>query len=144
MNNNDFNLVDKEKTIGAELQCYAGGGGGLSFTYCRNGISTGQKVTLRDVKWFIKNRRPDLGEFLVARNGGSENGDFILFRPCKRLSTDEISFNGNSYRYERLGQLLAVYNDENAEIRNESVKAAIRFYLDNESYLDSIIYKGGL
>lgn len=144
----EFSLEDKEKTIGARLCCYAGGGGYLSFVYERNDpergrIATGDRVTVRDIKWYLKHR----DEYLRSNNyfiGQFGDGPYFLFQPCRRLAPDELSVGGKSYRYEKAGHVLMLFSEEGREVKNLNILSVVKFYLENEQALDELIYRGGL
>ncbi len=140
----EFNLADKEKTIGAELFCYASGNGALSFVYERGGKATGDTVTYRDVKWFVEHRKPELKSWMIGRF--SELGPYFLFKPVTRTGPDELNVGGRAYRYERAGLQLWVYSTDHDKrvVNNLDIRAQINFYLDHEKELDEIIYAGGL
>lgn len=148
--NVEFRLENKEKEIGATLQCYASGSGALHFVYGdRNGKATGDKVTLRDVKYFLKHRKPEwIGEGWLIGEVSSYAG-LLLFKPCRRLGPDELELlpGGRVVRYSnKISEQHITLHDlrDEHEIHHISTKAQVLFYLAHERELDSIIYRGGL
>ena len=143
-----FSLTHKEGWIGAKLNCYASGSGALSFGYTnRDGKATGDKVTLRDVKWFLKHREPELIRTGWLIGEVSSYNGYLIFQPCRRLGPDELELHSGkvvSYLHKVSDQHILVFDHEGAEIKNISIKSQVLFYLNHEQELDSIIYQGGL
>ncbi len=143
----EFSLPEKERTIGAYLTCYASGSGAISFTYENGaGKATGDKITYRDVKWFLDHRHPHFKAKGYMIGLVSSHPNYLLFKPVTRTGPDELSLDGHSYRYEKAAHQLWVYAmaHDGGEVKNENIRSQIRFYLEHEKELDEIIYKGGL
>lgn len=126
-------LEVKEKNNSVSLNCYASGDGSISFVFHSNIFKEASplRVTSRDVDAFLE-RRPELKRMKKVYIGGA----FKLCQPVSRVSTDELSVNGRSYRYMVAGKFdLRVFNERDEEVLNMNILGAIRFFLEHEEEL---------
>jgi hypothetical protein len=129
----------KEKNNSVLLTHYASGDGSLSLSFKKNYLSSHDaseiKVSYRDVEAYQK--KSGLEDWKIFKH---TTGVYVLFQPMERLSDDEILFKNKIYYYSK-NPLITAWNDyiiyvededgKRQEIRNENIKSAIRFWLDN-------------
>lgn len=132
-------LNQKEKNNSVVLTCYASGDGSLSLAYKKNYLKSDDaselKVSYRDVEAFIE--REGFQDWKIHK---VTTGLYKLFQPMERLSHDEILFKNKIFYYSK-NPLITAWNDyiiyvedeqgKRQEVRNENIKSAIRFWLDN-------------
>lgn len=138
MNVEDNFLVQKQNENGVILVPYASGDGSLSFVFDKKygGEASGVRVTMRDVVAFLESHKGQYKGWKPIKMGG---GIIKAYRPMERLAADELLFDGKSYFYTR-NPLVNAWNDytiyiedesgKNQEVRNENIKSAISFWLD--------------
>ncbi len=142
-------LNEKEKSLAANLKMYASGSGCLSFTFVSYALNThghalSEKVTEQDIKEYLKSEKAseDLkNNYKICKD---TNGEFCLVLNVKKISDNflEIPFFDKvllaeykkDERYD-FGFKLTELKGDQFEIRHISTKAAVKYFLDNETRL---------
>lgn len=133
-------LSKKEYENSAQLVSYASGDGSISFVF-QNKLdhnATGLKVTYRDVESYLRADNRFQG-WILQRMGP---GVIKAYQPVIRVSNDEVEFAGNTYFYTKDGfNIYQVYAEDDlgktVEVRNENIKSAIAFWLEQvEGYIE--------
>jgi hypothetical protein len=138
-----YTLEEKEKNLRATLTYYASGDGSLSFTYeDKQGNATADRVTLRDIKWYLIHRKPQLIKegWKIAKVSSHRNP--ILYKPCKRIGKDELELWPTrqvvKYSNKTKNNHITLHDlNDNEEIHNANIKAQVLFYLNHEEEINN-------
>jgi len=139
------------KGMTMKLECYASGDGALHFVYTEKGKSADKPVTLEDAENYLKTD-PDAA-LLRLQNWRATliNGKPRLVANIKRIDANTLTIDGKAFRYKIdedslfwkdqrhvLDHCLTVdtdYKGEVTNVRNYSLRAQIRHFINNESAL---------
>jgi len=132
------------------LSCYASGNGCIDFTYLQDIIKDGRRDTISVGEPTLEEiLNDDIGKEWLARGWRVEQigGRPRAFAPVHRLADDRLSLEGHTYRYIILQDYgtWKSYNflfnlsidgvDREFELKNESIKASLRFFLEHEEQI---------
>jgi len=138
-------LEQRAFDLAAKLNCYASGDGSLSFVWTRYNLMTGNReaigepVTMEDARAFMQSiewSRPTHEVWRLLEL----NGMPCVYQPVKRVAPDAVVFPGSDRVYHYLKhseQWFEVWthdpDGERIEVENLSMKARIRFFVNNEA-----------
>ena len=136
-----MDLSTKETELSATLKCYGSGSGVLSFVYCSyysqtKGHAISEKVTKSDVEQFLKRSGDSYKNYRIIED---TNGELALMLNITRVDVNTLkvpSYDSEikimKYQREAMNSFGLFIECEGYEVKNISIKASIKYFLDNE------------